>query len=458
MSNEPEHLAESRAILIGVSAYDDQEFTQIPAARNSVAGMQRVLTDPALGRWPSEAVTVLHDPATVSDLADCLTDLAETTSGALIVYYVGHGTLSARGELCLTVKTTRRHRAHYTGVQWSTVAQAMRDSPARLRIAILDCCFAGQAIDESLAGPIDAAVADITHIEGVYTLTATTRNHTAHAPALHLQETAPTSFTGALLELVTEGIRDGEAELTLDALYPHLHHLLIKRGLPRPNRRGTHTAGEFVFSHNAAYRSTARYPVMHSPSLSARFIMLIDCSDRMVGHGKISTMNFAVRELLPELIRTASNFPEHELLFQAMGISTEAWWHIPATPVQDVQWPDLAAGGELSLGKALSMLADELSSPAMPTWCLPPTVALFLSSEPTDDWLTGLRRLNDTRWGPFITRLTTGIGIDAPPVTFGRFLGHSVGGISMAHNPQSLVQEIRWIPIRVDHEDEDHAQ
>ena len=53
--------------------------------------------------------------------------------------------------------------------------------PARTRIVILDCCFAGQAI-EALAGDDGPGLADITHVRGVYTLTATTRNHTAHVP------------------------------------------------------------------------------------------------------------------------------------------------------------------------------------------------------------------------------------------------------------------------------------
>lgn len=244
----------SRAVLIGVSTYADRAFPEIRAARNSLKRMSWLLADPSLCGWPTEALTVIADPASVTDLANQLTDLSEETSGALLVYYVGHGTLSARGELCLTVTTTRRSRPAITGVPWDVVAQALRDSPARVKIVILDCCFAGQAISEALAGHPDMAIADVTHVQGVYTLTATTRNRTAHVPPPNQQDAAPTSFTGTFIEVITSGIDGAPAALTLDMIYPRLRALLAARGLPMPNKRGTDTADHFVFASNVAHR------------------------------------------------------------------------------------------------------------------------------------------------------------------------------------------------------------
>jgi Caspase domain len=252
MTGKPGAPGGPHAVLIGVSAYQDPEFPEIRAARLSLAGMLAMLTDPALCGWPPSAISVIRDPGSVTDLANQLTDLAEKTTGTLLVYYVGHGTLSERGDLCLTLTTTRRDRPDITGLQWDAVARALRCSPARVRIAILDCCFAGQAISEALAGDAGTAVADITHVEGVYTLTATTRNKTAHVPPMHQQNAAPTSFTGALLEVVTSGIDGAPPGLTLDMIYARLRFLLAARGLPRPNKRGTDTADHYVFSRNAA--------------------------------------------------------------------------------------------------------------------------------------------------------------------------------------------------------------
>jgi len=276
MTGEPEAPGGPHAVLIGVSAYQDPEFPEIRAARLSLAGMLAILTDPALCGWPQSAITVIRDPMSVTDLANQLADVAEKATGTLLVYYVGHGTLSERGDLCLTVTPTRRDRPDITGLRWDTVASALRRSPARVRIAILDCCFAGQVISEALAGDAGTAVADITHVEGVYTLTATTRNKTAHVPPLHRQDIAPTSFTGALLEVVRSGIDGAPPGLTLDMIYARLRSLLAARGLPRPNKRGTDTADHYVFTRNAARNqedpeSQAGMPWPKSPPVAAQW-------------------------------------------------------------------------------------------------------------------------------------------------------------------------------------------
>ncbi len=94
--------AGSRAVLIGVSAYEYAEFPPIRAARNSLQAMQSLLAGPALCGWPPELITVIPNPVSAADLADRIADLAEATTGVLLLYYVGHGVLSTRGELCLT--------------------------------------------------------------------------------------------------------------------------------------------------------------------------------------------------------------------------------------------------------------------------------------------------------------------------------------------------------------------
>src|SRR6516164_4040291 len=144
-------VAGSRAVLIGVSAYEYAEFPPIRAARNSLQAMRSLLSDPALCAWPQEWITVIANPIAATELAATIADLAELTTGALLVYYVGHGVLSSGGELCLTVTSTRPDRPKISGLPWDTVADVLRSCPAHTRLAILDCCFAGQAI-EALSG------------------------------------------------------------------------------------------------------------------------------------------------------------------------------------------------------------------------------------------------------------------------------------------------------------------
>ena len=121
--------ADARAVLIGVSDYDYPEFPPIRAARNSLQAMRALLADPALCGWPPGQITVIDNPASAADLANQVADLAESTTGVLLLYYVGHGVLSARGELCLTVTSTRPSRPKFSGLPWENVADVLRAAP-----------------------------------------------------------------------------------------------------------------------------------------------------------------------------------------------------------------------------------------------------------------------------------------------------------------------------------------
>ncbi|MEV4138815.1 caspase family protein [Dactylosporangium sp. NPDC049742] len=189
---EKDSFAASRAILIGVAAYDHADLTQLPAVRASLRAMERMLTDPALCGWPADRVTVIADPVSAADLGARVADLAEETSGELLLYFAGHGMLGERGELFLTTKQSRPTRLPFTALPWPMLADVVRNCPAAIRVVILDCCYAGRAT-ETLAGGAD--IADLTHVQGAYTLTATTRNSPARTP-VGADDTVPTSFTG----------------------------------------------------------------------------------------------------------------------------------------------------------------------------------------------------------------------------------------------------------------------
>ena len=251
MSTDTGLVAGSRAVLVGVSAYEYAEFPPIRAARNSLEAMSSLLSDPALCAWPPEWVTVIANPISAAGLATQIADLAESTTGVLLLYYAGHGVLSASGELCLTVTSTRPDRPKISGLPWETLGEVLRGCPASVRLAILDCCFAGQAT-ETLASGSGPGLADITHVEGVYTLAATTRNRTAHVLPPGQQDTACTSFTGELRDLIHSGIPGKAPRLTFTDIYPVLRERLRGKGLPVPSQRGDGAIGQFYFSANAA--------------------------------------------------------------------------------------------------------------------------------------------------------------------------------------------------------------
>jgi hypothetical protein len=241
-----------RAVLIGISAYEDSRFTGLPAARNSVAAMRDLLVDTALCGWPEDSVTLVPNPTSATEVLIRLREISRGAAEVLLVYYVGHGVLSADGQLGLTLTSTGYDDPDITALKWDDVRRELESSPAPVRAAILDCCFAGGAID-TLAGDDTDSLAAMTRVEGVYTLTATTRNRTAHVPPRD-QRAACTSFTGEFRDLIRAGVPGGPERLTFTDLYPRLYARLAARGLPTPRQRGTDSAASFPFAANAALR------------------------------------------------------------------------------------------------------------------------------------------------------------------------------------------------------------
>ncbi|MCL2699496.1 MAG: tellurium resistance protein, partial [Defluviitaleaceae bacterium] len=74
------------------------------------------------------------------------------------------------------------------------------------------------------------------------------------------------------------------------------------------------------------------------------FIWIADCSGSMDGE-KIQTLNYAIRQTIPDMRREADNNPNASLMVRAVKFSGGASWHIPvATPIESFDWPDLTAG------------------------------------------------------------------------------------------------------------------
>ena len=240
----------SSAILVGVSAYEYAELPPIRAARNSLQAMRSMLADPELCGWPRGQLRVIANPLSAEELKAEIAEVAAATTGVLLLYYVGHGVLSAGGELCLSVTATHPDRPETSGLPWRALADTLRGSPAHTRLSILDCCFGGQA---TAAGPESLAP-----IEGGYTLAATGRDEPAAVPQQDGQDAACTSFTAELRDLVAAGLPGRAPWLTFGDLYPALRERLLAQDLPAPSEQGSGAAREFAFTANAALPARPR--------------------------------------------------------------------------------------------------------------------------------------------------------------------------------------------------------
>ncbi|MEH1163762.1 caspase family protein [Micromonospora sp. CPCC 205539] len=241
--------ARSTALLIGTATHDQQALEDLPAVRANVTELARLITTGPVDLVALERCTQLLDLPHPREAGVTIAERCGEADDLLLVYYAGHGLLDDNGELFLALPGTdpRPDWLKYTAIPFSWIRDAMRESPARTRVLILDCCFAGRALNTMSPVDVENGLADRSEIQGTFTLTATSDNVAAIAPigAEH------TAFTGELLRLLQHGppVRDGHPDgeaLTLSAVYRHLVVTLPSHGLPRPRQRNTDLAADLV--------------------------------------------------------------------------------------------------------------------------------------------------------------------------------------------------------------------
>lgn len=180
------------------------------------------------------------------------------------------------------------------------------------------------------------------------------------------------------------------------------------------------------------------------------FIWIADCSGSMSVDGKIQALNTAIREAIPHMQAVADENPNAEVLVRVLKFSSGVQWHLSQpTPVADFKWTDLTADGVTEMGKALSMVAEQLKMPPMTDRALPPVLALISDGQPTDDFKGGLQSLMDQPWGKKAVRVAVAIGADADLNVLQEFIGNPELKPLQANNPEALVQHIKWVSTAV---------
>lgn len=166
------------------------------------------------------------------------------------------------------------------------------------------------------------------------------------------------------------------------------------------------------------------FPNVRLANRPLHFFYICDCSGSMAAQGKMQALNQAIRQSLPGMARVARDNPEARVLVRALRFADQAHWHIAMpTPVEQLQWQDLQAGGVTAMGEALDLVAAQLASPPMEERALPPVLVLISDGQPTDDFETGLRRLLRQPWAQKAVRLAIAVGHDADHEVLQQFIG-----------------------------------
>ncbi|MEU6675630.1 caspase family protein [Streptomyces sp. NPDC046925] len=241
----------SRIVLIGCSQYGSSELPDVPGVKNNVSALFDTFTDDLTGIVTPQNCTTLLDPEDQSSVGELVTTAADQAEDLLLIYYAGHGLLSAaRHELFLsTMNTAPGLRLPFTGVDYSHIRDACMESTARTRVVILDCCYSGRAITGALStSESDTAFFNQVRVAGTYVLAASP----GHGVAKAHPEDRFTAFTGELLRILQERISGGESLLTLNSIYKHLQASLRASGNPIPQQQITENSDVMALGRNPA--------------------------------------------------------------------------------------------------------------------------------------------------------------------------------------------------------------
>ncbi|MFY1623716.1 caspase, EACC1-associated type [Micromonospora sp. WMMD735] len=249
----------SRAVLVGAARYGvGNSLSPLPGVRRNLDDLYRVLTDRDVGFLSPSNCLRLPDPASPRVVSDALILAAEHAEDTLLFYFAGHGAKAVvTGELHLMLTDSDPANLPFTAVGYNALRAILTDQgrfPARRRVVILDCCFAGAAITATMAAEdLDDAV----NTEGTYLLAATTdREYAFAAPGAR-----NTGFTGALLDALQRGLPDAGETLSLGQIFMQTKQLMRSRGLNAPRQFATDTIASLPLVRNATYMGTFRAPI-----------------------------------------------------------------------------------------------------------------------------------------------------------------------------------------------------
>jgi hypothetical protein len=134
------------ALLIGVSEYESG-LNGLPSAVNDVIAMQQVLSNPEMGEFAADAVTVLQNPDrhTMETAIFNLFDKRQRED-LVLLYFSGHGVVDEGGEFYFASRDTRKDQGRLvpiTAVEAKFVQRWLERSRSQRKVIILDSCFSG---------------------------------------------------------------------------------------------------------------------------------------------------------------------------------------------------------------------------------------------------------------------------------------------------------------------------
>ena len=227
------------AVVIGINEYIDPKIPNLRFARADAEAVHRVLTDPAIGRFNPDHVTLLLDAqATERNIKSALGTQLPRRAGrdaTVVIYFAGHGApvidpraRSADGlEKYIIPHDAIADDLRSSGISMDSVQQYFSWLDASQVVCFLDSCYSGTAGGRSFDHPAYQTRAMLSDefleslaSEGRFVVTACATNEVSLE--------SPQRGHGIFTHYLVEGLRgaadtDQNGKVTIDELYEYVY-------------------------------------------------------------------------------------------------------------------------------------------------------------------------------------------------------------------------------------------
>ncbi len=145
---------ERHAVVIGINDYADPSIPDLRFAESDARAVYATLTDPAVGRFRKDHVTLLlGKDVTPSAIKAALYKLRGAGKDDLVViFYSGHGAKEGDEAFWVTQGAERR-ALPATALRNKDIREFLAKIPSERLVILLDCCYAASTVKKSLDDP-----------------------------------------------------------------------------------------------------------------------------------------------------------------------------------------------------------------------------------------------------------------------------------------------------------------
>lgn len=242
-------------VLIGVSNYpEDNDITSIPNIKQNIKELKKIFLNSDLIGIPKENILISlnENKLEIERKLAMAANKAKSKNYTLIVYYAGHGIISAEDfKLYLTTLNSTKQFLETDSINISRFQEIISKSRANRKIVIIDACHSGQIHNhmDDLSSKLNI---ELNKFEGTYVVTSASEDDPSLFP--HEDTKSPTYFTGCLIDTIMEGVNNNKPFCSLRDIYNDIEERLDKIGnMPKPQQSSFKNADEMVFCVNNSY-------------------------------------------------------------------------------------------------------------------------------------------------------------------------------------------------------------